>query len=204
MPPVGSTASIIAAQFEEAGIRPSRAEAVLLLGALVADTLLLTSPTATPGDKVIAGDLAKIARLDLQKFGREALRRNDELGTAKPDKLVGRDLKEFQHEGIRFAAAQVETVDLNLLTETRRLELSDSLEAVRRKLGAAFALLMITDVFKGESHVLVSDDDPARAIALLESRNGSDGGQRFPGMVSRKKQLIPMVLQNLSKFQLAR
>ncbi|MEI8342608.1 MAG: CBS domain-containing protein, partial [Verrucomicrobiota bacterium] len=69
--PVGSTASILAAQYAEAGLQPSRSESILLLGSLVSDTLLLTSPTTTPSDVALAKQLAKRARVNLQEFGRE-------------------------------------------------------------------------------------------------------------------------------------
>ena len=194
--PVGSTASILAAQFAEAGLQPTRSEALLLLGALVSDTLLLTSPTTVPSDSALAKQLAKRARVNLREFGHEVLRQNDSLASAQPDALVERDLKEFQHGAIRFAAAQVETVDLQNLTEERTRELLESLREARRRLGVEFALLMVTDVFRGESHVLVSDDNAARAEVLLGgSSNG--GGRRFAGMVSRKKQLLPMIFKNL-------
>jgi manganese-dependent inorganic pyrophosphatase len=194
--PVGSTASIIAAQFAEAGLRPSRREAVLLLGALVSDTLLLTSPTTAPSDVALAKSLAKTARVSLREFGRDVLRQNDELATAPPDRLVEKDIKEFQHRMTRFAAGQVETVELEALTAERAEELLANLNATRRRMGADFGVLMVTDVFKGESRVFVADDNPGRAAALLGGPvNGS--GRHFPGMVSRKKQLIPLLLRNL-------
>ena len=195
--PIGSTASILAAQFSEAGLRPSPGEALLLLGALVSDTLLLTSPTATPGDTALAKRLARRARVGLQEFGREVLRQNDELATANPDALVLRDLKEFQHGQITYAVAQIETVDLAILTADRRDALMASLAMARRRLGYAFAVLMLTDVFQSESLLLISDDDTKRATAIV---GASPQGHLVSGMVSRKKQLIPMLLVALDSY----
>src|ERR1700744_1642925 len=76
--PVGSTATILACKFNELGVRPSPAQAKLLLGAMIADTLLLTSPTTTDTDRHHAPLLARRARVDLAAFGREVLVRNDE------------------------------------------------------------------------------------------------------------------------------
>ncbi len=193
--PVGSTASILAAQYAEAGLTPSRGEAILLLGALISDTLLLTSPTATPGDSILAAKLAEIAGVNLEEFGRSVLRENDELATASPADLVEKDLKEFQHGAVRFSASQIETVDLGILTARRTSALAKSLDAIRRELGVAFSLLMVTDVFKGESHVILSDENQARAGVLLGGPS-----RKFAGMVSRKKQLLPMILGNLEVF----
>lgn len=199
--PVGSTASILAAQFAEAALRPSAKEALLLLGALISDTLLLTSPTTTPGDKVLAENLARRAQVDLLQFGREVLRKNDELATAAPSALVSRDLKEFQHGQTRFVVGQIETVDFNLLDEVRREALQESLCAARLRLGVSFAVLMITDVFRSESLLLISDEEPRRAHFLVGS---SPQGKCLPGMVSRKKQLIPKLLKGLNEFEASR
>lgn len=198
--PVGSTATIIACQFAEAGLKPSPAEALLLLGAVISDTLLLTSPTTTDTDRRVASQLARRARRNLADFGREVLRRNDELADGDPARLVEKDLKEFTHGGLRFAAAQIETVDLGLLTAGRKAALLGSLDAVRARLGAAFAVLLVTDVFRGESCLLVSDPLPARADWLLEQAP-VPGGRMHPGMVSRKKQLLPFLFHRLDRFR---
>jgi manganese-dependent inorganic pyrophosphatase len=198
--PVGSTATIIACQFAEAGLKPNPAEALLLLGAVISDTLLLTSPTTTDTDRRIAAQLARRARRNLAGFGREVLRRNDELADGDPAGLVEKDLKEFTHSGLRFAAAQIETVDLGLLTPGRKATLLGALDAVRARLGTAFAVLLITDVFRGESCLLVSDPLPARADWLLDQAPVA-AGRMHQGMVSRKKQLLPFLFHRLDRFR---
>lgn len=198
--PVGSTSTIIACQFAEAGLKPSRAEALLLLGAIISDTLLLTSPTTTAVDRRRARELARRAGVELGAFGREVLGRNDELATGDPALLVQRDLKEFSHGELRFAAAQIETVDLGLLTPARRDALRAALETVRGQLGCALAALIVTDVFRGESRLLVCDQNPARQDWLLESASAEEG-RLHPGMVSRKQQLLPLIFRRLKSFR---
>jgi manganese-dependent inorganic pyrophosphatase len=196
--PLGSTASILALRFEEAGLEPEPAEAKLLLGALVADTLLLTSPTTTPVDRELAPRLAARAGVDLAAFGREVLARNDGLATETPAALVARDLKEFSRGELRFLLGQIETVDLGLLDEARTRALREALDAARGRAGAAFALTMVTDVLRGVSRLLLVDADERRARHLLDGADPVAGMER--PMVSRKKQLVPLVLERLATF----
>lgn len=193
--PVGSTATILALRFEEAGLEPTPEEALLLLGALIADTLLLTSPTTTDVDRRLAPKLAARAAVELQTFGREVLAQNDGLATESAETLVARDVKEFVHGNTRFLLGQIETVDLSLLTNDRRDALASALERRRILAGAAFALTMVTDVLGTRSELVTADPDSRRARHIL---NGT--GTRRPGLVSRKKQLVPLILQRLSDW----
>ncbi len=197
--PLGSTASILALRFEEAGLAPEPAEAKLLLGALVADTLLLTSPTTTAVDKALAPRLAALAGVDLASFGREVLSRNDGLATETPAALVTRDLKEFSRGETRFLLGQIETVDLGLLDEARAAALREALEAARVRAGSAFALTMVTDVLGGVSRLLLADADERRARHLLDGEQPATGVER--AMVSRKKQLVPLVMERLASYR---
>jgi manganese-dependent inorganic pyrophosphatase len=197
--PLGSTSSIIALRFAEAGIEPDAAEAKLMLGALVADTLLLTSPTTTETDRELAPRLAKIAGVELAVFGREVLSRNDGLATETPATLVARDLKEFSRGDVRFLLGQIETVDLGLLDETRAAGLRIALDAARARAGAAFALTMVTDVLTGMSRLLMADADRRRARHLLEGDEPPTGIER--AIISRKKQLVPLIMTRLATFK---
>ena len=197
--PLGSTASILALRFEEAGLEPEPAEAKLLLGALIADTLLLTSPTTTPADRELAPRLAARAGVELKTFGREVLARNDGLATETPAALVARDLKEFSRGETRFLLGQIETVDLGLLDEVRALALREALDAARGRAGAAFALTMVTDVLGGVSRLLLADPDARRARHLLDGEAPATGIER--PMVSRKKQLVPYVMERLASHR---
>ena len=197
--PVGSSATIVAEQFAERGMKPGVKEALLLLGALVSDTLLLTSPTTTAVDRRVAGQLAARAGVELRAFGLEVLRQNDELAEGDPDMLVEKDVKAFAHGEVLFGAAQLETVDLAQLTRGRAAELRASLETLRQRSGWAFAVLIVTDVLQGDSRLFVADRDEARRDWLLQGAPAADGSLQ-PGMVSRKKQLLPFLFKRLGNF----
>ena len=197
--PLGSTASILTLRFAEAGLEPDAAEAKLLLGALVADTLLLTSPTTTPTDRELAQKLAALAGVELAGFGREVLARNDGLATETAEALVTRDLKEFSRGETRFLLGQIETVDLGLLDEVRAAALREALGAARGRAGAAFALTMVTDVLSGVSRLLLVDPDERRGRHLLGGEQPLGGVER--AFVSRKKQLVPFVMERLATYK---
>jgi manganese-dependent inorganic pyrophosphatase len=188
---VGSTATIIACKFAENGLKPTAAQAQLLLGALVADTLLLTSPTTTETDRQQAASLARRARVDLKKFGREVLVRNDETMERPATELVEKDLKEFADGTTRFAVAQIETVDRTRLDAARLDGFATALRERRERGGWEFAALLVTDIFRGDSVVLFDSRTPAFARRLGAS------GEVWAGCVSRKKQFLPEILRRL-------
>lgn len=198
--PVGSSATIIALKFAEAGLEPSPKEAMLLLGAMISDTLLLTSPTTTEVDRKLAPQLAKRAGVNLNKFGHDVLRENDELADAKASKLVEKDVKAFTRKDLSFGAAQIETVDLKLLTPARSEELRRALGQLQLQSGWAMAALIVTDVLQGCSRLLVVDTNEARARWILEGAE-LETGRLHEGMVSRKKQLLPFLFDRLDQFQ---
>jgi manganese-dependent inorganic pyrophosphatase len=189
--PVGSTATIIACKFAENGKRPTPAQSKLLLGAIIADTLMFTSPTTTAVDHQQAAILARLAKVELNKFGREVLIRNDETLDRPAAELVEKDLKEFSGNGIRFAVAQIETVDRSRLDSTRLKKFANALHDRCERGGWEFAALLVTDIFRSDSVVLFTVKNPAVAQKLGPS------GEIWAGCVSRKKQFLPEILKRL-------
>jgi len=189
--PVGSTATIIACKFTENGKRSSSAQAKLLLGAIIADTLLLTSPTTTEIDRQQAAALARRAQVDLKIFGREVLIRNDETLDRPVAELVEKDLKEFSGGGAKFAVAQIETVDRTRLDAAHLKQFATALRERRERGGWDFGALLITDIFRGDSLVLFD----AKTVALAHLLGAS--GEVWAGCVSRKKQFLPEILKRL-------
>jgi manganese-dependent inorganic pyrophosphatase len=196
--PLGSTASILFERIKEAGIDLPREIAVLLLGALLSDTLLLTSPTCTVSDKARAQDLARLTGVDMEHFGIEVLRQNDELADATATHLVSRDCKPFSYEGVNFIAAQIETVDLSILTEQRAAELSQAFALQVKQSNLAFGALMVTDVLQSQSRIIiVSEDTHWQHVHMPADLLQSQKAWVLEHFVSRKKQLIPLLLNNI-------
>ena len=202
--PIGSSASIVALNYFEAELTPDRSTAILLLGGLCADTLALKGPTATATDRRIAGRLAEIAGVDMDEFGLGVLRAGDDLLTASPSEIWNRDQKLFGIRNHQFAVAQLETVALNGLPE-------DRLDSFRSELRADFernqhlsTLLVVTDVLERNSWI-TGFESPS-AIGSLTATFGNsfarDGWIEAPGVVSRKKQIIPRLLKTYSELSL--
>ena len=200
--PLGSTASILYERIREASIDIPPQIAKLLLGALIADTLLLSSPTCTASDKERARKLAEIANVDLQEYGLETLRRNDGLATDPPEKLISRDCKQFSFEEVIFLAAQLETVDLAALTKEREAALQEAFTYSIKKAGAAFGALMVTDVLASRSRIIiVSDDTTWQETHLPETVRQTGAPWVEESFVSRKKQLIPLLMKNIQQLK---
>jgi len=198
--PLGSTASILYERIVQAGLTPPAAIAKLLLGALISDTLLLTSPTCAASDPARAKVLAQLAGVDLQQFGREVLLQNDELKTASAEELVGRDAKHFNFEGVAFLVVQIETVDLACLDTPQAAAIE--CEAMRRVRAdrLAFGVVMVTDVLKGNSRIILVSDSAQWLRALRPEDNPKSGAPwMLAGVVSRKKQLLPLLLNRIKQ-----
>lgn len=198
--PVGSTATIIACKFAEAGLKPNRAQARLLLGAMISDTLLLTSPTTTEVDRTHAKALARRAGVKLDEFGREVLVRNDETLSKSPAELLDKDLKEFGSGKLSFAVAQIETVDRSRLKPAKLREFAKATGQRRQREGWDFLCVLITDVLRSDSLVFIDDAKQHRRAHLLGDGKRVGPTTLWPQCVSRKKQFLPTILKRLEEL----
>ena len=201
---VGSTSTLVSEQVEEAGLSAPPPLAGMLLAGLLSDTLVLTSPTTTERDNKAAERLGRwafarggpLAGETVQSFGKQVLSASAGLSARKPDEIVSTDLKIYEAGGYRFAIAQAEVTDLLQLAE--HLEnLRASLTALRDKRGLDFAMLMVTDVVNGSSRLILTDEPPE--LSDLPYPPQPDGTRLAEGVVSRKKQLLPVVLGLLER-----
>ena len=196
---VGSTSTLVSERIEDAGMSPPPRLAGLLLAGLAADTLILTSPTTTSRDHKAAERLARwafirngpLAGLTIQTFGEQVLRAGSGLDRSPADEIVSTDLKVYESAGFRFAIAQAEVSNFLQLGE-HLAELSQALTALRERRGLDFAMLMVTDVVRGSSRLVLANE-PA-VLGGLPYPLQADGTRLADGVVSRKKQLLPVVL----------
>jgi len=202
---VGSTSTLVSEQTSKAGLSMPPALAGLLLGGLLADTLILTSPTTTDRDKQAANRLARWAFVGngplkgetIQSYGQQVLSAGAGLANRDPKEVVSTDIKPYEAGGFKFAVAQAEVTDL--LTISEHLEtLQSALNDLKDKRGLDFCMLLITDVVRGTSRLILSSDAPL-ILNELPYPPLTDGTRDAPGVVSRKKQLLPTVLGILEK-----
>jgi manganese-dependent inorganic pyrophosphatase len=201
---VGSTSTLVSEQIEEAGLAAPPQIAGVLLAGLLSDTLILTSPTTTGRDKRAAERLGRwafvrsgpLAGETIQSYGQQVLSASAGLSARAPEEIVGTDLKLYEAGGFRFAIAQAEVTDLVQLTETRE-KLTTALTALRDKRALDFAMLMVTDVVRGSSRLILTNELPE--LSDLPYPPQPDGTRLAEGVVSRKKQLLPVVLGLLER-----
>jgi manganese-dependent inorganic pyrophosphatase len=202
---VGSTSTLVSEMTSEAGLSMPPNLAGALLAGLLSDTLILTSPTTTPRDKAAAERLSRWAFVGgsplkgetIESFGKALLGAGAGLSNRKPEEVVSNDLKPFEAGGFKFAIAQAEVTDLMQLRE--HLEpLTKALDDLKNQRGLDFAMLLITDVVSGTSRLMNSTNAPP-ILDDLPYPPLADGTRDASGVVSRKKQLLPVVLGLLER-----
>ena len=187
--PIGSTSSIVAGMIKNSGVEFPRAIAGILLGAIVSDTLFFRSPTVTDTDKKIAEELAAIAGVEMESFALAVLKSGSEIMTKPAAKLIQGDIKEFKFGDYRFAIGQVNTMDRQDAL-TREQELQEALEEYRKKEHFDAALLMVTDILAESTDLIVAGGLAAQLHEAF-GKPGPTGSFFLPGVLSRKKQIIP-------------
>ena len=199
---VGSTSTLVSEQISEAGRSAPPDIAGLLFAGLLSDTLILTSPTTTLRDKAIADVLARWAFVPgsplenetIQTWGEQIVRAGAGLLTQEPELIVRTAMKVYENGGYNFAIAQVETTDLYQIGDYVG-PLRQALVGLIKEKGLDFAGLMVTDVVEGSSRLIFEDAPPA--LDELPYEPLPDGTELAVGVVSRKKQLLPIILSLL-------
>jgi manganese-dependent inorganic pyrophosphatase len=189
--PVGSTATLVIERFRQNGMEPSRPAGIMLLGAIVSDTVILNSPTTTDRDRAVIAYLEQVLAIDATAFGREMFETTSDLTRVPAAEIAGRDAKEYDAGGGQtIRIAQVETVGQDL--RQRREELLQALQAVRERDGHLLVALMVTDILAQGTELYASGDKAALERAF--DRRVQDGVIDLPGVMSRKKQVAPKLL----------
>ncbi len=191
--PVGCTGTIIAGLYHEAGIAIPREAAGLLLGGLLYDTLILRSPTSTPRDELVAAELAEIAGEDIEQYGQAIFAAAAvDLNERSAKELLTADFKEFTVRDTRFAIGTVETASPSAI-EKRSQELLQTMRQLAQEHNYASFLFMIVDIINLRAHVLISGGEYAAAEALGAPLEPDGHSVVVEGLVSRKKQLVPLL-----------
>lgn len=202
--PVGSTSTLVTERIIEAGLAPPPEIAGLLMAGIISDTLNLISPTTTERDKEAVRRLArwvfvptsKLKDETVDSFADKVLAAGTGLGSRPPEEIVNGDVKTYAAGDYKFVIAQAEVSDLYELDEHLR-PLKEALENMRKSKGFNFAVLMVTDVVRGSSRMLLAN--PPAILEDLPFQHNQDGTLVADDMVSRKKQLVPAILSLLEE-----
>ncbi|HLJ03949.1 MAG TPA: putative manganese-dependent inorganic diphosphatase [Solirubrobacteraceae bacterium] len=192
--PVGSTATLVVERFRQNGMEPTRPTAMMLLGAVLSDTVILNSATTTERDRAVVEYLERVLATDAAALGREMFEATSDVSQVSAEEIVTRDAKHYQvRSGQAICIAQVEVVGEGLLD--RRAELLDALGRARENKGLNLYALMVTDVLAKGSTLLISGDTVGVARAF--GADPQDGQIELPGVMSRKKEVAPRLLATL-------
>lgn len=188
---VGSTCTLVAAMFKSLGESLTPELAGLLLSGLVADTLNLKSPTTSPLDFRMHEWLEKLSGVKAASLMDELSRIASPLSSGKPEDVIESDRKSYSDGKFHFSLSQVEETKLELLRR-RKDELSRTMRDIMRKEELHFIALLVTDAVRENSELLILGDPDV--IRQLPYHADADGIFLLPGILSRKKQLLPQIL----------
>ena len=193
--PVGCTATVLYKMYKEKNVEIDKIIATLMLSAIISDTLLFKSPTCTKEDVEIARELNKIAELNIEEYGLAMLKAGTDLSDVSAEGLVALDAKEVTIAGnINSVIAQVNTASIPDMLE-RKEEIENAMKKVIEEKNLDLFFFAITDIINSNSQVIALGK---KASLVEKSYNVTlENNTAFlKGVVSRKKQIIPVLTEN--------
>ena len=195
--PVGSTSTQIAGMYQEYKIAIPKDIASLLLCGILSDTLILQSATTTNVDIEMAEYLSSITDLDIKELGNEILIAGSNISGREAGELVRQDLKEYSEGKVVYTVSQIEVGNTKEVL-TRKEEFIKELEIECRSRKALFSCLLVTDITTLSSIMLIHSDPKFEQFINFPKQE--DNAYYLQGVVSRKKQLIPLLTERVSNY----
>lgn len=195
--PVGSTSTQIAGMFQEHKIAIPKDIASLLLCGILSDTLILQSATTTNVDREMAEYLSSITDLDIKDIGNEILIAGSNVSGRDAGELVRQDLKEYAEGKVVYTVSQIEVGNTKEVL-SRKDEFIKELEIESRSRKALFSCLLVTDITTLSSIMLIHCDPKFEQFINFPKQE--DNAYYLQGVVSRKKQLIPLITERVSNY----
>ncbi|MFN7251069.1 MAG: manganese-dependent inorganic pyrophosphatase [Anaerobacillus sp.] len=196
--PVGCTATILNKLYKENGIKIEKAIAGLMLSAIISDSLLFKSPTCTEEDVKAARELADLAEVDADSYGLEMLKAGANLTDKTVEQLISLDAKEFQMGNYKVEIAQVNAIDTNDVL-VRQPELEEVLTNVIKEKELDLFLLVVTDILNSNSVGLALGKE-TKAVEQAYNVKLTNNTALLEGVVSRKKQIVPVLTDIFNKM----
>ncbi|MCM3638354.1 manganese-dependent inorganic pyrophosphatase [Sporosarcina luteola] len=193
--PVGCTATILKKLYKENGVDIPKDIAGLMLSAIISDSLLFKSPTFMEEDRAAAEELAAIAEVDAQVYGLEMLKAGADLSGKSLEELVSLDAKEFTIGNAKIEIAQVNAIEVNDVM-SRQAEVEVLLNSIIEEKGLDLFLFVVTDILNNDSTVIALGKSAERACAAFNVAL-TNNTATFKGVVSRKKQIVPVLTEAL-------
>ncbi|QPI67515.1 manganese-dependent inorganic pyrophosphatase [Exiguobacterium sp. PBE] len=195
--PVGCTATILLKLYKEHGVEIAADMAGLMLSAIISDSLLFKSPTCTDEDIKAAKELAEIAGVDAEVYGLEMLKAGADLSQKTIEELISLDAKEFAMGDYRVEIAQVNTVDANDVLN-RKAEVEAAIAKTVAAKNLDLFVFAITNILTNDSEAVVVGPKP-ELFKQAFNVTLQNGLATLPGVVSRKKQIVPFLTEAATK-----
>ena len=192
---VGSTCTLVARMYRAVGEEPSREVAGILIAGIVTDTLLFQSPTTTDADRSMCSWLEKICGESAEDLMAGMSSVVSTLQSTTAEQALLSDAKTYHVSGRKFVLSQIEETHMALF-HNKIPELVSAIDAHIQANGLDFMALMVTDPVRGSSELIFRGLESVRRT--LPFRKGENGTLLMPGVLSRKKQLLPEILAALS------
>ncbi len=192
--PVGCTATILYKKFKEENMEIENKEATLMLSAIISDTLLFKSPTCTEEDKKACEDLASIANIDINTYGLDMLKAGTDLSDFTPEELIHIDSKEFVSGDFKVQFAQVNTACIEDVLQNKE-EIEKAMTNFINRNHSNLFVFLITDILNSNSQAIVLGDTTVFEKAF--GKTVENNMAFLEGVVSRKKQVAPVILSVL-------
>lgn len=191
--PVGCTSTILYELFIRNNVEIKEEIAGLMLSAIISDTLLLKSPTTTKKDIEAVNELAKIVNLNVATYGLDLLKAGTEFNSYTEKELLNLDAKKSDKNNIKYMISQVNTVDISELLKRKDKIESEMKQAIQLE-HLNLCMFVITDIVNSNSKAIVLGD---RIDIIEKIYNIQNNIIDMPGVVSRKKQIMPLIEQNI-------
>ncbi len=198
--PVGCTSTIIYQMYQENGVKITKSIAGLLCSAIISDTLLFRSPTCTQADKDAAAKLAEIADIDMERHANEMFRAGSNFETKTTEEICYQDFKTFTAADILFGVSQISAMSREELDEIKERVLPYQ-SVIMEERGLQMVFIMLTDILNKSSELICLGKGADEAVEKAFYKQKINDGYRLRGVVSRKKQLIPELLDAIMSMQ---
>ncbi|MCB4205509.1 putative manganese-dependent inorganic diphosphatase [Deferribacterales bacterium Es71-Z0220] len=192
--PVGSTCTLVFQQYRLNNVEIDEKNSLALLSGILSDTVVLKSPTMTNEDVEAVEFLSAKLGVDYREYGKKMFEASSKLKGRSPESIVATDFKIFEEQGYRIGIGQVETVNLIELNDIKQI-LLDEVKKIASVKNLNWASLLVTDIIEEKSVLLTSGFQPLENL-LIYNKLG-ENIYDLPGVLSRKKQLLPEVLRVL-------
>ena len=196
--PLGCTSTIIYQMYQEQGVEIPKEIAGLLLSAIISDTLMFRSPTCTPLDKGVAKRLAEIADVDIEDHAKKMFRAGSDFKNKTTEEIFYQDFKIFHTEDCDFGVAQISAMsgeELEQIGEQLRPFLPQVLGEKRLNM----VYVMLTDILEEYSKIIFAGEDAGKILAHAFKKQEDADGILLDGIISRKKQMIPTLMNEMSE-----